>query len=817
MTLNVALLIAGRNEGAKAALADTQSDLRKLGAVAAQTGDAAGQAAVRAGQGAARAAQLTAQQLGQMQFQLQDMAVGLASGQSPFTVMTQQGSQIAQMFGGGTGVMGALRAVGQGLKSFLLNPLNLTVVGAGLAASAVTGIASAVMQNFPSVNDLIEAHNDLVSKIGENWDESARRAKRYSAETRETLLLSAVAQTSALKKAYEQELAGLNRLQVPQAAMGEGLAGMSLGERIRASGDEGLIRLTERFSIDLEQGWADIAKFRSAISAVGAASNDDSVRALAQDIVAATQSAAELQADYRQNQDLVKGLKGDHDALNQALGKGSEAVRGFTSSLSGLSHMGPRGPVPDSALPSAKLSLLDLIGYAEGTDRGRGYNETLGYGKFTGGPVDLVTMTVNQVMALQSKMLADPANTFNSSAVGRYQITRQTLADFMPRLGLTGDTVFSPEVQDRIALAIANAAGRDVQKLTGRWESFKFLGQGTILNAFDGASGQRAAVANSIETRGVKEETQSAEASRRWAEALNEATQAQRTLAASTGRSAAEMARQRTEERLWAEARRAYGDQLEKDEGLNRRVAASIRAQGQAVEELTRQEQARRLESEAARQAAQAEVETVAGLREAAGGFLSAFRGAFQNSRNFTDGLLAGLQSVENKLLDLAQNALLNALFGGEGTAGAGFLGSLLGGGAGSGGIYAQGAAFAGGAVIPFATGGVVSAPTLFPMAGGRRGLMGEAGEEAIMPLARTPSGALGVRSAGGGGRGLTIHQTTINNSKAEAATTVRQDEDGHLSIDTVIEDKVIATMTSRRGGRAMGDAYGIRRRPGNI
>ena len=58
---------------------------------------------------------------------------------------------------------------------------------------------------------------------------------------------------------------------------------------------------------------------------------------------------------------------------------------------------------------------------------------------------------------------------------------------------------------------------------------------------------------------------------------------------------------------------------------------------------------------------------------------------------------------------------------------------------------------FAKGGVVPFASGGVVSAPTYFPM-GGNVGLMGEAGAEAIMPLARGADGRLGVAAAGGGG-----------------------------------------------------------------
>ncbi len=51
--------------------------------------------------------------------------------------------------------------------------------------------------------------------------------------------------------------------------------------------------------------------------------------------------------------------------------------------------------------------------------------------------------------------------------------------------------------------------------------------------------------------------------------------------------------------------------------------------------------------------------------------------------------------------------------------------------------------------VVPFAKGGVVSSPAYFSMGNGNIGLAGEAGPEAIMPLARGPDGRLGVSSMG--------------------------------------------------------------------
>ncbi|MGU3383864.1 phage tail tape measure protein [Methylobacterium sp. D53M] len=86
-----------------------------------------------------------------------------------------------------------------------------------------------------------------------------------------------------------------------------------------------------------------------------------------------------------------------------------------------------------------------------------------------------------------------------------------------------------------------------------------------------------------------------------------------------------------------------------------------------------------------------------------------------------------------------------------------GLIGAMLGSGAETG--FARGGVFRGGRVQPFAAGGVVAAPTYFPMAGGA-GLMGEAGPEAILPLGRGPDGRLGVAAGGAAARPVSV---TVN------------------------------------------------------
>lgn len=108
--------------------------------------------------------------------------------------------------------------------------------------------------------------------------------------------------------------------------------------------------------------------------------------------------------------------------------------------------------------------------------------------------------------------------------------------------------------------------------------------------------------------------------------------------------------------------------------------------------------------------------------------------------------LSEALRDVGRSMVDAAYNTAMKPIQNSLGGLVAGGLNSLA-----SGLLpFAQGGSFVQGKVTPFASGGIVSSPTTFPMRGGR-GLMGEAGPEAIMPLTRGADGRLGVQTSGGG------------------------------------------------------------------
>ena len=115
----------------------------------------------------------------------------------------------------------------------------------------------------------------------------------------------------------------------------------------------------------------------------------------------------------------------------------------------------------------------------------------------------------------------------------------------------------------------------------------------------------------------------------------------------------------------------------------------------------------------------------------------NAFRGALLDGRSFK----ALLGDIARSFADIALRAAIKPL------------GNLVGG------LVENLFTAANPAVHPFARGGVIAQPSYFAMRGGL-GLAGEAGPEAIMPLARGADGRLGVAGGGGGAVQVTFNVT---------------------------------------------------------
>ena len=142
-----------------------------------------------------------------------------------------------------------------------------------------------------------------------------------------------------------------------------------------------------------------------------------------------------------------------------------------------------------------------------------------------------------------------------------------------------------------------------------------------------------------------------------------------------------------------------------------------------------------------------------------------AFGSALKDGAKLSDVLRTLALDISRSVASKAIGSLTGPIGGALGSTIGGFL------------PFAKGAAFDAGKVRAFAKGGIVTAPTAFPMQGAT-GLMGEAGPEAILPLQRTPDGRLGVASGGQGAPAITVTIVTpdadsFHRSRTQVAATL--------------------------------------------
>src|SRR5690606_3731804 len=121
------------------------------------------------------------------------------------------------------------------------------------------------------------------------------------------------------------------------------------------------------------------------------------------------------------------------------------------------------------------------------------------------------------------RMLAHPDNNFNSSAVGRFQITRRTLKSLMGELDLTGDRLFDEDTQDELARALLRRRGNDPAALRQEWEGLRRVDDGTIRDTFNNTPvGAQKLAPTDAQQKAIDLTNQQTEARKRLNDAINE-------------------------------------------------------------------------------------------------------------------------------------------------------------------------------------------------------------------------------------------------------------------------------------------------------
>lgn len=107
-----------------------------------------------------------------------------------------------------------------------------------------------------------------------------------------------------------------------------------------------------------------------------------------------------------------------------------------------------------------------------------------------------------------------------------------------------------------------------------------------------------------------------------------------------------------------------------------------------------------------------------------------------------------------------------------------------------------------------FASGGVINGPASFMYGGGKLGLMGEAGPEAILPLSKTSDGSLGVSATPSN-----VIVNISNQTGGEVSQRESTGASGEKIIDIMITNKVKGAIASGQLDKSFQAAYGLRRK----
>ena len=215
--------------------------------------------------------------------------------------------------------------------------------------------------------------------------------------------------------------------------------------------------------------------------------------------------------------------------------------------------------------------------------------------------------------------------------------------------------------------------------------------------------------------------------------------------------------------------------------------------------------------------------QVMAGAEAIGQAFSTSFKGLIDGSMSAQEALAGFFKSIADHFLDMASQMIakyiemqiiglakqfLPGMFGGIfGPGGApDYSGASVsvpnqyayGGGALS--FNANGNVFAQNGIVPYAKGGIVDRPMMFPFAKGI-GLMGEAGPEAIMPLKRGADGKLGV--AGGGGGNTTVHVSVDASGNANVQGDQAQAKQLGVAVSAAVQAELVKQQ--RPGGLLAG------------
>lgn len=700
-------------------------------------------------------------ELSNITYQLNDMAVMLASGQAPFMILMQQGMQLAQPLGP-HGLVGGVKALGAGMMTFLTNPINLAVLGfAGLAAGATYAYKQIMSGGF-DIEKSLERQKDLLSDIRDAYKDVGYEVGQVASGSIAALRLRVEIDVEKSRKEVAEQIQSMLSDIMPRPAGGKGGAVILNAENLPFAD------AMRDLNSAVKSGRGDIDGFLDRIAEIAASTADEKVQKTAAEIAGMSDEFALLQrqaeAAKRSLDPLASKLFEMFSKPRQMLGEEREntPLYDFLPELRSQQQM-----LRDSYDELYKKAAGTADGAAIMAEAVRVMGDATAY--LNSETSKLVALNNVEIAQIYAKSPADKAR----------------LAAEQERISLINTATDATEAEIRVQHAYSLALQQaNFQIAEQNRERMRAANDNLTMASLDVAvAGQPAweqeRLRNNLKLR-LDLEKEAAENGVAFNRALynslvavNNETAKQNALLAATNL-----------ELALADERKMLFMPSNEADIFKRLKSADIEEGTAAWAKLA--DQLREIQ----------EIESSFGH-----GFARAFDDIARDAADFAssakdivDDLYGGLEDVWvnfaktgklsfSSLIDsmiedisrLTYKMAMDGLFDIFSMSGGGSILNFL--ANGYGGLYAKGGVFSGGHEVDyFARGGIVSSPTMFPMAGGRRGMMGEAGPEGIFPLRRGADGRLGVEAAGGGGGNVVVNLSSVVNMNGSGGNDNRRD-----------------------------------------
>lgn len=775
-------------------------------------------------------------------FQLSDVGVMLASGQSPFLLIMQQGMQIADILGP-HGLRGGLKELGAAMVRYLTNPVNLAVIGfAALAAGAVWAY-SRMTSGAKESSEQIQKNQSMVTQLRENYRALGLDVSKALPDTN-NLTFKVGFRLEVDRERVQNEIENIwNQVRPLRPYEREGLGGaMRVFNR---SEYKPFVDVIEEMSKSTKGGVLDFEDLERRIIAVANATPEAKNAMLG--LVDGLKSVSERAEEAALALDLARG-KGDlfSQSFIDVLGDLDKlkSLRSFAPST-----LSPREQLNES-FNAAKILAENPEQLADAT---RAYGDAVAY--LDAQTAKLAATQRNEIDALyaitpaQKAAAAAEAERISMMGAGidaTEASMRISHAYAMAMAQATIEITRATQAQQLEMQAINAKSPAEKASLAAKREALNIYGDLTRANMNDVRVLQASAIAYAQATKAISDQNREriraandniaqkrlevelvgasafersleTENLRTYLDLLKQAEAnglsfdtAQYELLKKKNAEAARLTEQLAFQKLMFEARRdgEYMSMSGPDAAIARKLDSAGLSRDSddyqqawlALEELDRKARSLPMGLKSGFEAAFMDIANLAEPAESLitnmfSGFEDAWvnfakTGKFEFS-SMIDGMIGDLARLAYRM---AMMQILNYLIpGGFNLGGSGGGVNVLG--------YANGGAF---------TNSIVSKPTMFAYGGamGKLGVMGEAGAEAVMPLTRTSNGKLGVAAVGGGTSGpMKFSVTYIGQQQPQIENVERRGDELVVTMREIARDEAMRVVPG-----IVEQGYGMRR-----